>query len=188
MVPMQIAYCLLVLVFLAHGGLIFMVKLLTSKSFKKAPYTSQLRHIVESFNLPDCFLDWSSEGGRTPEIHLKQWRRAMKEVCLQIAIQCITNLVLLTPLLVASIQIQERHLLLQASIGVHPEEQAAFDIVIFLEWMLPLVTILSALFDMGLWAAYMNWLHPWKGILQTEATAAMQLFSRTDLSTANAIW
>ena len=46
------------------------------------------------------------------------------------------------------------------------EEQKAFDLMSRLIWQLPLFMVVTALIDLLLVLVYMNWLHPWRGILE----------------------
>ena len=46
------------------------------------------------------------------------------------------------------------------------EEQKAFDLMSRLIWQLPLFMVVTALIDLLLVLIYMNWLHPWRGILE----------------------
>ena len=51
------------------------------------------------------------------------------------------------------------------AIGVFPEEQKAYDLVMKLLWILPTVVFGGALVDAMFVAIYMNFAHPWVGIL-----------------------
>ena len=63
-------------------------------------------------------------------------------------------------------KIQERHQLVVSTIGAFAEEQKAFDLMSGLIWQLPLFMAVAALIDLLLVVVYMNWLHPWRGILE----------------------
>ena len=63
-------------------------------------------------------------------------------------------------------KIQERHQLVVSTIGAFAEEQEAFDLMSGLIWQLPLFMAVAALIDLLLVVVYMNWLHPWRGILE----------------------
>ena len=54
------------------------------------------------------------------------------------------------------------------AIGVFPEEQKAYDLVMKLLWILPIVVLGGALVDAIFVAIYMNFAHPWIGILSSE--------------------
>ena len=58
-----------------------------------------------------------------------------------------------------------RHELLEAAIGVFPEEDQAYLLVTTLSWIFPLVIIVASVVDMLLVIIYMRFAHPWKGIL-----------------------
>ena len=61
---------------------------------------------------------------------------------------------------------REKHLVLLANIGTFAEEDEAFDLLTLLTWLLPVIIIVSAIFDLVLAVVYLKWLHPWKIILQ----------------------
>ena len=54
------------------------------------------------------------------------------------------------------------------AIGVFPEEQKAYDLVMKLIWILPTIVLGGALVDAMFVAIYMNFAHPWIGILSSE--------------------
>ena len=58
-----------------------------------------------------------------------------------------------------------RHELLEAAIGVFPEEDQAYLLVTTLSWIFPLVIVIASVVDMLLVIIYMRFAHPWKGIL-----------------------
>ena len=63
-----------------------------------------------------------------------------------------------------------RHELVKGAIGAFPEEEYAYLLVKNLCWILPLVIFLGAILDSILVAIYMNFAHPWLGILKSEET------------------
>ena len=63
-------------------------------------------------------------------------------------------------------KIQERHELVVSIVGAFAEEQKAFDLMSRLIWQLPLFMAVAAIIDLLLVLVYMNWLHPWRGILE----------------------
>ena len=63
-----------------------------------------------------------------------------------------------------------RHELVKGSIGAFPEEENAYTLVKNLRWILPLIIFLGAILDSILVAIYMNFAHPWLGILKPEET------------------
>ena len=67
-----------------------------------------------------------------------------------------------------AINVKERHELLLSSIGTFPEEDAAYTLVTFLQWLLPTVVVIHALVDATLVFIYLKFAHPWVGILKTE--------------------
>ena len=52
------------------------------------------------------------------------------------------------------------------NIGTFAEEDEAFDLLTMLTWLLPVIIVTSAAFDLVLAIVYLKWLHPWKIILQ----------------------
>ena len=61
---------------------------------------------------------------------------------------------------------REKHLVLFDNIGTFAEEDEAFDLLTLLTWLLPVIIIVSTIFDLVLAVVYLKWLHPWKIILQ----------------------
>ena len=61
---------------------------------------------------------------------------------------------------------REKNLVLLANIGTFAEEDEAFDLLTRLTWLLPVIIIVSAIFELVLAVVYLKWLHPWKIILQ----------------------
>jgi hypothetical protein len=61
--------------------------------------------------------------------------------------------------------VKARYELLEAAIGVFPEEDQAYLLVTTLSWIFPLVIIVASVVDMLLVIIYMRFAHPWKGIL-----------------------
>ena len=58
--------------------------------------------------------------------------------------------------------------MLEAAIGVFPEEDKAYLLVTTLSWIFPLVIIMTSIVDILLVGIYMRFAHPWKGILFCE--------------------
>ena len=64
--------------------------------------------------------------------------------------------------------IRERHHLIKPAIGVHPREQESYDLATSLLYATPCVVIISAVLDQILITIYMNWIHPWRGIVENK--------------------
>ena len=62
--------------------------------------------------------------------------------------------------------IRARHHLIKPAIGVHQREQESYDLVTSLLYAMPCVVIFSAILDQIIITVYMNWVHPWRGIVQ----------------------
>ena len=67
-------------------------------------------------------------------------------------------------------------MLLRDNIGTFAQEDAAFDLLTRLSWLLPFIVIASGILDLVLAFVYLRWLHPWKIILQ-EVSSKSLLFS-----------
>ena len=52
------------------------------------------------------------------------------------------------------------------NIGTFAEEDEAFDLLTRLTWLLPIIIVTSAAFDLVLAIVYLKRLHPWRIILQ----------------------
>ena len=72
---------------------------------------------------------------------------------------------------------REKHLLLRDNIGTFAQEDAAFDLLTRLNWLLPFFVIASGILDLVLAFVYLKWLHPWKIILQEVRVLAATLDS-----------
>ena len=72
-----------------------------------------------------------------------------------------------------------------STIGAFELEQKAFDLMSRLVWQLPLFMVVAALSDLLLVLVYMNWLHPWRGILED---VSMHLIFNTCLAKGPEIW
>ena len=72
--------------------------------------------------------------------------------------------------------IKARHELLEGAIGVFPEEKQAYEKILMLSWILPLIVIIGSLVDTMLVVVFMKLAHPWKDILfgQMEKTEETQ--------------
>ena len=62
--------------------------------------------------------------------------------------------------------IRARHHLILPAIGVHEREQYSYELATSLLYILPCVVIFSAILDQIFITIYMNWVHPWRGIVQ----------------------
>ena len=61
---------------------------------------------------------------------------------------------------------KEKHLVLVDNIGTYAKEDKAYELLNSLSIALPLVVIITAVFDALLAVVYLMWFHPWKIILQ----------------------
>ena len=61
---------------------------------------------------------------------------------------------------------RERHSALVLNIGTFAEEDKAYELLNSLSISLPIVVMITWIFDAVLGYVYLKWLHPWKIILQ----------------------
>ena len=87
-----------------HTVIIFIVKLYTSPSFKKAGLIKQTIHALENTTIPVPFLDWDAESG-TIEEHKKRRLEVCKEVLATLGVNKIIGSAMLVPLIFTGIQI-----------------------------------------------------------------------------------
>ena len=73
---------------------------------------------------------------------------------------------------------REKHLALLNNIGTFAEEDEAFNLLSRLTWLLPIIIVISAAFDLVLAIVYLKWLHPWKIILQEVCYCQVLLIER----------
>ena len=59
----------------------------------------------------------------------------------------------------AESKVREKHLTLWNNIGTFAEEDEAFDLLTLLTWLLPVLVVTSAFFDLVLALVYLKWLH-----------------------------
>ena len=72
---------------------------------------------------------------------------------------------------------KEKHLVLVDNIGTYAKEDKAYELLNSLSIALPLVVIITAVFDALLAVVYLMWFHPWKIILQEVSTRSGLLVS-----------
>ena len=122
--------------------IIFIVKRVTSPSFKKAGLIKQIIHAFENTSISVPFKDWEIEAGTVIE-HRQRLQEVVKEVLLTLAVNKVIGLIMLLPLICTGIysslqilvcilikylvyKIDERHQLLSKSIGTRPEEDVSY--------------------------------------------------------------
>merc|ERR1719500_566152 len=111
-------------------------------------------------------MDPEEEG--TPEDYRLAFDSVLKETLWMASLQAVSNLLLLVPLLVTASKVSERHSVLVLNIGTFTEEDEAYELLNNLSVTLPLVVIVTCIFDALLAGVYLKWLHPWKILLQEE--------------------
>merc|ERR1719397_2112638 len=174
-----------------------------SQQFRQAGLGSKLLHGLHCLNIPDIHTDWdenraekrnevfSSRNLRMretaswfpqngPLAPLDMLRKRRREVVRELAatqlVNCIFNLLLLTPIIVTGMNIRKRHEFIHPVMGAFPEEVEAYTLVSFLMWLLPLLVVLGAGIDFALFCVYQMKLHTWKGLL-IEAAQAEDVFA-----------
>ena len=79
----------------------FFVKKKMSPRFRASNWPTMLKHLFESVNRPDYFVDWDRGGGNVDE-HERRWRMVLAETSAMVGIHFVFNLLLLVPLWVTS--------------------------------------------------------------------------------------
>ena len=97
--PLRWAYIVFLVSFIIYASLLWIVKSFLSNAFKTRTILAQIQHVIEVLNIPDTFGDWIS-GQSSPTDCIKAWWDNLNEMVCLIALQLISNLALLTPLLV----------------------------------------------------------------------------------------
>ena len=174
------AYLIFISLLFVQALIILAIKTKMSKKFRKSWWGSKLQHVVECLSLSDSYADWDDAEGSVEDLR-KQRGAVFKEILATSALQLISNLLLLLPLLYAGktladqssannsmlpgFRIQERHNIILPIIGAFPEEKAAFSLVQVLMWAAPVTVVAAALGDLFLSWVYLWFFHPWRDIL-----------------------
>ena len=113
-------------IFCVHILLNMILKKLTNpKVFEKMGWIDCLIHGASCCFIPCPMEEWD-EGKGTIEMHKSRKHLVFKEMLASMMLNFAINLMLLTPLIILSINIFERHDLLLNTIGTFPEENQAF--------------------------------------------------------------
>jgi len=163
----EAAFVFLVLTLL-YGVLIVQIKRELSPAFMLAKWTSQLSHVIECFSLSDCYQDWD-RGGGGPADYRRRWAAVWRETMATICLQCLSNLVLLVPLVTTALNVHERHVLVEKFLRAPlNQEKVAFERITLLAWLLPLMVLLTSMTNLLMVFVYQVWFHPWKIIQQED--------------------
>ena len=81
--------------------IMFFVKKKMSLRFRAANWRTKVKHILESVNRPDYFVDWERGGGSVAE-HEGRRKKVIAETSAMVGIHFLFNLLLLIPLWVTS--------------------------------------------------------------------------------------
>ena len=159
------AFFIFLAMLMTYSIVLGMLKYFINKDFRMASFAAKMQHIIEAINMPEMYSsDWDTDHELEEKEHLQNWWRVLREIIIMIAIQLISNLIMLVPFFVTASNVKARHELLEGAIGVFPEEKLAYREVKNLSWILPSVIIAGALLDMMLVFVYMRIAHPWKYI------------------------
>jgi len=174
LVTLQQAFFIFIGLFLLHGVAIFTLKMNVSNHFKDASWLTKIGHVVEAFHVPDVYKDFDidlnreEEEMRTQEEHRTAYNSALKETLWMTLLQMFSNHLLLVPLLITASKVREKHLALVHNIGTYDEEDEAYKLLESLGQSLPLIVMITTVFEALLAVAYLKWFHPWKIILEME--------------------
>jgi len=172
LVTLQAAFFIFLGVIFLHGIAIFILKMNVSSHFKSTGWLNKVGHVVESLHVPDVYKDFdvdlNPDWDRTPYDYRMSFDSVLKETLWMSSLQAGSNLLLLVPLLVTASKVSERHSVLVLNIGTFTEEDEAYELLNNLSVTLPLVVIVTCIFDALLAGVYLKWLHPWKILLQEE--------------------
>ena len=82
----------------------FSVKKKMSARFRAVDWRTKVKHILESVNRPDYFVDWERGGGSVAE-HDGRRKKVIAETSAMVGIHFLFNLLLLVPLWVTSMML-----------------------------------------------------------------------------------
>ena len=161
----------------------FFVKKKMSPRFRASNWPTMLKHLFESVNRPDYFVDWDRGGGNVAE-HNRRWKMVLAETSAMVGIHFVFNLLLIVPLWVTSrttfygfieinvlflaTNVRERHLTIKPLIGVFQEETDAFELITKLAWLIPFLLTIFSLLELVMVYIYQRYLHPWGCIFAAE--------------------
>merc|ERR1719264_1580723 len=172
LVTLQAAFFIFLGVIFLHGIAIFILKMNVSTHFKSTGWLNKVGHVVESLHVPDVYKDFdvdlNPDWDRTPHDYKMSFDSVQKETLWMTSLQAVSNLLLLVPLLVTASKVSERHSVLVLNIGTFAEEDEAYELLNILRISLPVVVIITWIFNALLAVVYLKWLHPWKILLQEE--------------------
>lgn len=147
---------------------VYLVKNCTSSHFRNCTdRLTKVLHAVHNLHMPHLFGDWDIGDHWDLRQHKNQWAAAQREMGSLIGIKTVENLLMLIPLLYTGWNVRQRHHTM-TSLGKSPfpDEYISYDIASFLMWLMPLLVILSALFEYTIFIVYNKLGHPWKDILK----------------------
>ena len=95
------SFALFLVLILIQGLVNLLLGTKLSQEFKEARWTTKMKHLLESVNRADSFMDWDMEQG-SPSEYQRRWWKVIAETVAMIGVQFGTNLALLIPLWVTS--------------------------------------------------------------------------------------
>ena len=99
-IDLKTAFVIFWSIYLTYAILLAVFKCLFSKEFKSASKFKKLQHIVEALNLPEAFSDWDSDLELGIPGLQDKWSKVLCEMLIMVALQFLTNMVLLIPLFI----------------------------------------------------------------------------------------
>ena len=85
-------------------------------------------------------------------------------------------------------RIENRHELLKAAIGVHTEEQEAYNLALLLIWLPALIITLASILDFSFYLLYNRFGHPWKHLLQKDENIVIETKDENDVLESNWVY
>jgi len=146
---------------------IFIAKLFTSPSFRKANKVKSIVNSMETSHVPLPFEDWDMAGGTIQE-HKQRRTQVVREVLSVIAVNKIIGLIMFAPLIYMVININQRHTILSQSIGTRPEENHSYEQAQFLIQATISFFLLGTVLEIVSYLVFNFKLHPWKDMMMEE--------------------
>ena len=99
-VKLGMAFGLIGVGYFLYGLLLLAIKCCMNKGFYEASKIDKLVHITGALNLPEAYGDWDDDNNLSITEHGQRWKAILSEMLLMVALQYITNLMLLIPFFV----------------------------------------------------------------------------------------
>ena len=99
-VRLGVVFRLVWVAYFLYGLLLLAIKCCINKGFYEASKIDKLMHVVGALNLPEAYGDWDDDANLSMMEHKQRWRETLLEMLLMVALQYITNLLLLIPVFI----------------------------------------------------------------------------------------